>query len=87
LATVVGREVLHIFDQSFASSFWIGLLLAFEFRFVLRWKKDYHLVEAASATGEPPGKSLRESGGGKSGPSGIVAASNGSRPATIPVRS
>jgi hypothetical protein len=41
-----GREVMHVFDQGFASSFWLGLLLAFSLRFVLRWKKDYHLVDA-----------------------------------------
>jgi hypothetical protein len=30
-------------DQGFASSFWLGLLFAFTLRFVLRWKKEYHL--------------------------------------------
>src|SRR5258708_7145648 len=46
LATQWGRQVLHVFDQGFASSFWLGLLFAFTLRFVLRWKKDYHLVDA-----------------------------------------
>lgn len=46
LAGQWGRELLHIFDQGFASSFWLGLLLAFTLRFVLRWKKEYHLVDA-----------------------------------------
>lgn len=41
-----GREVIHVFDQGFASSFWLGLLLAFTLRFVLRWKKEYQLVDA-----------------------------------------
>ncbi|GER90891.1 hypothetical protein KDW_50530 [Dictyobacter vulcani] len=40
-----GREVMHVFDQGFASSFWLGLLVAFSLRFVLRWKKDYQLVD------------------------------------------
>jgi len=33
-------------DQGFASSFWLSLLLAFQLRFVLRWKKDYQLMDA-----------------------------------------
>jgi hypothetical protein len=41
-----GRGVLHVFDQGFASSFWLGLLFAFQLRFVLRWKKEYQLVDA-----------------------------------------
>lgn len=45
-ATQWGRDVLHIFDQGFASSFWLGLLFAFALRFVLRWKKEYQLVDA-----------------------------------------
>jgi hypothetical protein len=39
--------VLHIFDQGFASAFWLGLLLAYRLRFVLRWRKDYKLLDAA----------------------------------------
>lgn len=46
LAAQWERGVLHIFDQGFASSFWLGLLLAFSLRFVLRWKKDYQLLDA-----------------------------------------
>ena len=46
LALPWGRWVLHVFDQGFASSFWLGLLFAFSLRFVLRWKKEYHLVDA-----------------------------------------
>src|SRR5216684_1196392 len=45
LATQWGRWVLHVFDQGFASSFWLGLLFAFTLRFVLRWKKEYQLVD------------------------------------------
>jgi hypothetical protein len=40
LATQWRRWVLHVFDQGFASSFWLGLLFAFTLRFVLRWKKE-----------------------------------------------
>ncbi len=34
------------FDQGFASAFWLGLLLTFTLRFVLRWRADYQLVDA-----------------------------------------
>jgi hypothetical protein len=41
-----GRMVVHVFDQGFAGAFWLGLLLAFGLRFVLRWRKDYQLLDA-----------------------------------------
>jgi hypothetical protein len=41
-----GRMVVHVFDQGFAGAFWLGLLLAFDLRFVLRWRKDYQLLDA-----------------------------------------
>ncbi len=41
-----GRSVVHIFDQGFASALWLGLLLAFALRFVLRWRGDYQLDDA-----------------------------------------
>jgi len=46
LASHWGQRVLHVFDQGFASSFWLGLLFAFKLRFVLRWKKEYQLLDA-----------------------------------------
>ena len=46
LAASWGREVIHVFDQGFASAFWLGLLLAYNLRFVLRWRKDYQLLDA-----------------------------------------
>jgi hypothetical protein len=47
LAASWGRGVVHIFDQGFASAFWLGLVLAYGLRFVLRWRKDYQLLDAA----------------------------------------
>jgi len=41
-----GRRVVHVFDQGFAGGLWLGLLLALSLRFVLRWRKDYQLVDA-----------------------------------------
>lgn len=45
LAARWGRQVVHLFDQGFAGSLWVGLLLAFNLRFVLRWRKDDHLLD------------------------------------------
>lgn len=47
LASAWGQAVIHIFDQGFAGAFWLGLLLAYALRFVLRWRKDYDLLDAA----------------------------------------
>ncbi len=41
-----GPMVVHIFDQGTALAFWLGLLLAFDLRFVLRWRADYQLLDA-----------------------------------------
>ena len=38
---------MHVLDQGFASAFWLGLLAAYQLRFVLRWRKDYKLLDAA----------------------------------------
>ena len=41
-----GRRGVHIFDQGFAGGLWLGLLVALGWRFVLRWRKDYQLLDA-----------------------------------------
>src|SRR5437667_6346320 len=41
-----GRRVVHVFDQGFAGGLWLGLRVALGLRFVLRWRKDYQLVDA-----------------------------------------
>ena len=41
-----GRWVVHVFEQGFASSFWLSLRFAFLLRFVLRWKNEDPLVDA-----------------------------------------
>ncbi len=38
---------MHVFDQGEAFAFWLGLLVAYQLRFVLRWRKDYKLLDAA----------------------------------------
>jgi hypothetical protein len=42
-----GRKVIHVFDRGYASAFWIGLLLSFQLRFVLRFTGKNHLLDAA----------------------------------------
>lgn len=46
LVAAWGRRVIHVFDQGFASALWLNLLLAYSVRFVLRWRKDYQLLDA-----------------------------------------
>src|SRR6266700_6806856 len=41
-----GRSLIHIFDQGYASSHWLGALRGFDVRFIQRWNKKYHLVDA-----------------------------------------
>jgi hypothetical protein len=40
-----GRQVVHVFDRGFASARWMGLILAGENRFVLRWPTRYQLTD------------------------------------------
>ncbi len=41
-----GRRVLHVWDRGFAGAPWLGIALAHNIRFVLRWQKGYKLVDA-----------------------------------------
>ena len=50
-----GRRLLHIFDQGFAGSPWLGLCFQRQLRFILRWHKGYHLRDA-EGTKRPPGR-------------------------------
>lgn len=45
-----GRRVIHTFDQGFVGKLWLGLCLAFKLKFVLRWRADYHLLDAAGVS-------------------------------------
>jgi hypothetical protein len=45
LAAAWGQVVIHVFDQGEAPAFWLGLLVAYRLRFVLRWRKDYKLLD------------------------------------------
>jgi hypothetical protein len=41
-----GSTVTHVFDRGFASSTGLGMCLAHALSFVIRWKTQYHLVDA-----------------------------------------
>jgi hypothetical protein len=48
-----GKRLLHLFDQGYAGSPWLGALLHFEVRFVMRWNKKFHLISNAGVK-QPP---------------------------------
>jgi hypothetical protein len=39
-----GAQVVHVFDQGYAGKPWLGELLDKKVNFVMRWRKDYNLV-------------------------------------------
>jgi len=41
-----GQQVVHVFDRGFAHGKWLGHLLDPHLVFVLRWKTQYHLLDA-----------------------------------------
>jgi hypothetical protein len=41
-----GRMVIHIFDRGFAGAPWLGLVLLYQVRFIVRWQKGYNLIAA-----------------------------------------
>jgi hypothetical protein len=44
MARAWGKRVIHIFDAGFAGAPWLGFLLLYQVRFVLRWKKTFTLI-------------------------------------------
>jgi transposase len=48
-----GKRVLHVFDQGFAGSPWLGALYGFGVRFTVRWNKKFELVSAEGVK-QPP---------------------------------
>ncbi len=45
-AAAWGQRVLHVFDRGFAGSPWLGQLAAQQTRWLVRWPKAYHLLDA-----------------------------------------
>ena len=46
LAKRWGSMVVHVWDRGFAGAPWLGLALFYRVRFIVRWKKDYRLIDA-----------------------------------------
>ena len=42
-----GRRLIHVFDRGYCGSPWLGALRGLDARFILRWKTNYHLRDAA----------------------------------------
>jgi hypothetical protein len=41
-----GRSLIHVFDRGSCGSPWLGALRGFNTRFIVRWKTNYHLLDA-----------------------------------------
>ena len=41
------QRVIHVFDQGFAGTFWLSQLQEHKVLFILRWRKDYKLIDKA----------------------------------------
>jgi hypothetical protein len=46
LAASCGRAVMPVCAQGFARAFWLGLLLAYRVRFLVRWRQESQLLDA-----------------------------------------
>jgi len=45
LAQRWGRMVVHLWDRGFAGAPWLGLALLYQVRFIVRWNKNYQLID------------------------------------------
>jgi Transposase DDE domain len=45
LAQRWGRTVVHLWDRGFAGAPWIGLAFLYQVRFIVRWQKNYKLID------------------------------------------
>jgi len=39
-----GRSVIHLWDRGFAGAPWLGLVILYRVRFIVRWQKNYKLM-------------------------------------------
>lgn len=44
LARRWGRAVIHLWDRGFAGAPWLGYVILFKVRFIVRWQKNYQLI-------------------------------------------
>jgi len=52
LAQRWGRSVVHLWDRGFAGAPWLGLVILYQVRFIVRWNKNYKLID-------PKGRELK----------------------------
>jgi hypothetical protein len=45
LALRWGRTVVHLWDRGFAGAPWLGLVILYQVRFIVRWNKNYKLID------------------------------------------
>lgn len=45
LAQRWGRTVVHLWDRGFAGAPWLGLVILYQVRFIVRWNKNYKLID------------------------------------------
>jgi hypothetical protein len=45
LAQRWGKMVIHLWDRGFAGTPWLGLALLYQVRFIVRWNKNYKLID------------------------------------------
>lgn len=51
--TLWGKQVLHIWDRGFAGNPWLTLAFTHAARFVMRWPKNYRLIDQEGRTRKP----------------------------------
>lgn len=51
--TLWGKEVLHIWDRGFAGNPWLTTAFVYAARFVMRWPKNYRLLDENRASRKP----------------------------------
>jgi hypothetical protein len=50
LARRWGRAVIHVWDRGFAGAPWLGLVILYQVRFIVRWNKNYKLIDPKGRT-------------------------------------
>ena len=44
-----GHRLIHVFDRGYCGKPWLGALRGFQVRFIMRWKTNYHLLDATGS--------------------------------------
>jgi hypothetical protein len=51
--TLWGKNILHIWDRGFAGNPWLTLAFVYAAQFIMRWKKDYYLLDDQGRNRKP----------------------------------